>query len=90
MNVQRNVSWSLSPADGCDDSVKLLLMISSGPRNAQQRQACRDRVKVGHLDIVKIIQMGAKLSCCQTDRIFQWRRFSYFREILNCQMLLTI
>ena len=62
MNVQRNVSWSLSPADGCDDSVKLLLMISSGPRNAQQRQACRDRVKVGHLDIVKIIQMGGQ-SC---------------------------
>ena len=41
--MQRNVSLLLSPA-GCPDPVLLLLLVSSGPANARQRDAWRAKL----------------------------------------------
>jgi len=51
---RRNISWVLAPKDDCED-VKLLVMISSGPRNTELRQNWRERVK--KMEGVKIIFM---------------------------------
>ena len=43
--LQSNISWVVDPESGCSEEIKLLLMISSGPRNVKQRNIWRRRVE---------------------------------------------
>ena len=47
---RRNVTWVLPPPADCDHSVKLALIISSGPKNRELRHKWRSQVKT-HTDI---------------------------------------